>query len=137
MQRLPVYFCGDCCHASVASYCSSYCRQSGGVVTCSSTIGLCAGAAFSIPFCFAWLRWKWTEYEISDDQIVIRSGVPNKIERIISMKKMRNFQREQTLLDRLFSMPTIIFSTFGGVATALRGVSIEDSEFLKKHITLF
>ena len=79
-------------------------------------LALVAAIAFVIlliPLCMQIYRWKRIHYRISDERIVIKTGIFNIHEKSIMIQKIENFEVVRTLIDRLFNTGDIIFLTEG------------------------
>ena len=76
-------------------------------------ISLIAYIILAIPLLMQFIRWKRIFYKITDERVVIRTGILNIHERSIIVQKIENFEVHRTLIDRIFNTGDINFFTEG------------------------
>ncbi|MHA1263600.1 MAG: PH domain-containing protein [Candidatus Helarchaeota archaeon] len=76
-------------------------------------IAVIAYGILAIPLILQFIKWKSLFYKITDERIIIRTGILNIHERSIILEKIENFEMKRTLIDRLFNTGDIILYTDG------------------------
>jgi len=76
-------------------------------------VALIAYVILLVPLVLQVYRWKRIHYRISDERVVIKTGILNISEKSIILQKIENFEVIRTLIDRLFNTGDIIFLTEG------------------------
>lgn len=76
-------------------------------------VSLIAYVILAVPLLLQFIRWKRIHYKITDERVVIRTGILNIHERSILVQKIENFEVTRSLVDRIFNTGDISFFTEG------------------------
>lgn len=83
---------------------------------------------------FFGLPWTFTKYTINDDHITIKHGLLKVIEDDCYMYKVQDVKLVTTLLERIFSLGTIICYTGDTTHSQLQLIHIRQSREIKEFI---
>jgi len=81
-----------------------------------------------------WLQTKSTKYELSNERLITRYGVLNKKTDELELYRVKDYQFEQPLLLRIFSLGNIILTTSDRSDTEVVIHAIEKGEALRETI---
>ena len=76
-------------------------------------IAVIAYVILLVPLMLQIYRWKRIHYRITDERVVIKTGILNIHERSIMILKIENFEVTRNLVDRIFNTGDITFFTEG------------------------
>lgn len=82
------------------------------------------------------LRWYYFNYTLTDNEIIINSGVLSKQTRHIPYSKIHNVNTTQNFLQKIFRIASVKIETAGDSATegVLNYLSVENSEVIKQQL---
>ncbi len=66
-----------------------------------------------VPLLIQFIRWKKIHYMITDERVVIRTGILNINERSIMINKIENFEVKRNIIDRILNTGDITLFTEG------------------------
>ncbi len=83
-------------------------------VTILFVVSLIAYAILAVPLLLQFIRWKRVYYLITERRLIIRIGIFNITENSIVIDKIKNFQVQRTVIDRLLNTGDILIYTEEG-----------------------